>query len=156
MRRTMALDTDRGGRRLGLSLENDHDGILNDKDVLPVYDSAGGPPKYLELDAQGNGSTGMESGGYEGVGAYGRAGAGTTLVPPGIGAEAASPSTTNYPHAPPGGPPPPNVNDSLPFAVDNSEPGMISLNSVMHSNSPIDSAPPPSLSARPDASSPPS
>ncbi|KAG6918771.1 hypothetical protein DXG01_011962 [Tephrocybe rancida] len=49
-RRTRALDTDAAGRRVGGGIEeSDHDGFIGDKDVLPAYDNAGGPPKYREL-----------------------------------------------------------------------------------------------------------
>lgn len=41
-RRTRAADTDEGGRRAG-GPEDDH------KDVLPAYDSVGGPPKYVDI-----------------------------------------------------------------------------------------------------------
>lgn len=39
--------------------QNDNDG---NKDVLPAYDGAGGPPKYFELDVR-SASTGPEGGG---------------------------------------------------------------------------------------------
>jgi hypothetical protein len=41
-RRTRAADTDEGGRRAG--------GPEDHKDMLPAYDSVGGPPKYVEMD----------------------------------------------------------------------------------------------------------
>jgi len=43
------MDTDAGGRRAGCS-EDDH------KDVLPAYDSVGGPPKYVELNGNARGT----------------------------------------------------------------------------------------------------
>ncbi|KAG6857137.1 hypothetical protein H0H87_008707 [Tephrocybe sp. NHM501043] len=49
-RRTRAIDTDAAGRRIGAGIEtSDHDGYIGDKDVLPAYDTTGGPPKYREL-----------------------------------------------------------------------------------------------------------
>ncbi|KAF5378510.1 hypothetical protein D9615_007178 [Tricholomella constricta] len=48
--RTRAHDTDVAGRRLGGPLNSDHDGYIGDKDVLPAYEHAGGPPKYGELE----------------------------------------------------------------------------------------------------------
>jgi len=51
-RRTRAADLDQGGRRLGGGGANDHDGEPDDKDVLPVYDTVGGPPKYIESEMQ--------------------------------------------------------------------------------------------------------
>jgi len=48
--RTRAYDTDAAGRRLGGLQTSDHDGYIGDKDVLPAYDNAGGPPKYGELE----------------------------------------------------------------------------------------------------------
>jgi len=72
-RRVTAMDTDQHGRRLapdGTLQENDHDGVLGDKDVLPAYDGAGGPPKYFELNVRA-GAEGAA--GYEGVRASGRA-----------------------------------------------------------------------------------
>ncbi|GLB44308.1 hypothetical protein LshimejAT787_1602380 [Lyophyllum shimeji] len=45
---TRAYDTDAAGRRLGGLQVSDHDGYIGDKDVLPAYDNAGGPPKYGE------------------------------------------------------------------------------------------------------------
>ncbi|KAF5329236.1 hypothetical protein D9619_009318 [Psilocybe cf. subviscida] len=46
-RRTQAQDVDANGRRIG-GAEVDHDGALDDKDILPAYDIHGGPPKYFE------------------------------------------------------------------------------------------------------------
>lgn len=44
-----AMDTDDDGRRLGDGgTSNDHDGELGNKDVLPAYDTSGGPPRYVE------------------------------------------------------------------------------------------------------------
>ena len=145
MRRTLALDTDAGGRRLGISLENDHDGILSDKDILPVYDGAGGPPKYFELDGPGPGRMGIDSGGYEGVGA----GLGTRLAPP-----------TNYPDAPPGGPAPTNPNDhplpspALDSETGTNDPSSSSVPIPVHSEFAVDSASPHSPPTQHDASLP--
>ncbi|KAL0952942.1 hypothetical protein HGRIS_007156 [Hohenbuehelia grisea] len=47
--RTHAADVDSSGRRLGGG--GDHDD-LDDKDILPPYDHAGGPPKYVDLENQ--------------------------------------------------------------------------------------------------------
>ncbi|KAG6848442.1 hypothetical protein H0H93_016922 [Arthromyces matolae] len=48
--RTRAADTDVAGRRLTGNIDrSDHDGYIGDKDVLPAYDYAGGPPKYREV-----------------------------------------------------------------------------------------------------------
>jgi hypothetical protein len=95
-RRTSALDTDTRGRRLGGVTEPDHDGVLEDKDALPMYDVAGGPPKYFELDVFGSRRT---EAGSAGVGAFGRMGT--------------SPSSLAYPNAPPGGPDPTSVDNPL-------------------------------------------
>ncbi|TRM55547.1 hypothetical protein BD626DRAFT_577341 [Schizophyllum amplum] len=46
-RRTRGAGTDARGRRLE-SGENDHDSF-DDKDVLPAYETIGGPPRYDEL-----------------------------------------------------------------------------------------------------------
>ncbi|KAJ3503789.1 hypothetical protein NLJ89_g8277 [Agrocybe chaxingu] len=52
-RRTRAADIDASGRRVGdRHAELDHDGGLDDKDVLPAYEHFGGPPKYNELEMQ--------------------------------------------------------------------------------------------------------
>ncbi|KAG5638843.1 hypothetical protein H0H81_009614 [Sphagnurus paluster] len=50
--RTRAADTDAAGRRLGGPGfdYSDHDGYIGDKDMLPAYDTSGGPPKYGDME----------------------------------------------------------------------------------------------------------
>jgi hypothetical protein len=51
--RTRARDIDLQGRRFtSAGAETDHDGVLRDKDILPKYESLGGPPKYAEFEQQ--------------------------------------------------------------------------------------------------------
>ncbi|KAF9528779.1 hypothetical protein CPB83DRAFT_906539 [Crepidotus variabilis] len=52
-RRTHASDIGVGGRRsAGINVDFDHDGPLSDKDVLPAYETFGGPPKYDDAEIQ--------------------------------------------------------------------------------------------------------
>jgi len=48
------MNTEGGGRLApdGTLRENDHDSALGDKDVLPAYDGAGGPPMYFEFNVR--------------------------------------------------------------------------------------------------------
>jgi catechol 2,3-dioxygenase-like lactoylglutathione lyase family enzyme len=155
----MGMDTDAGGRRLGVTLENDHDGMLGDKDVLPVYDGAGGPPKYFELDAFRSGRTAVGGEGYEGIGAFGRTGFGVESQ----GAEAASSASLAYPNAPPGDPPSTNVDDLQDHLrsppVRDEEPGIVApglgapaVPIPVYADSAVDPASSPSPSAQRDAS----
>ncbi|KAF9468391.1 hypothetical protein BDZ94DRAFT_1304665 [Collybia nuda] len=74
-RRIRGQDTDTRGRRLG-SPGGEYDYDHDDKDLLPAYDTAGGPPKYIdvELDFLGRnqGGGGRLAGLGAGVGAGGR------------------------------------------------------------------------------------
>jgi hypothetical protein len=45
---TRAADVDAEGRRAGA--RDPDDGNFNDKDILPAYDTRGGPPRYVELE----------------------------------------------------------------------------------------------------------
>lgn len=68
-RRVRGQETDGQGRRLGATggeYDYDHD----DKDLLPAYDTAGGPPKYIDFElASFTGDRRLGTG--EGVGAHG-------------------------------------------------------------------------------------
>jgi len=48
-RTTHAADVDAAGRRDAGQQLNDHDGPLTDKDILPAYDTYGGPPTYADI-----------------------------------------------------------------------------------------------------------
>lgn len=111
----MAMDIDAGGRRLGArGLQSDHDGVLDDKDVLPAYDVSGGPPKYIELDVLGERTGSHRDAGVEleSTGALGREGAeaATQSQAHQLPDEATS-SSTSYPSAPPGDPALQSVDD---------------------------------------------
>jgi len=101
---TVTLTDRRLGFR-GLGLGNPLDGALEDKDVLPVYDGAGRPPKYVEY---GNGRTGLER--ESGRVCNGRIGVEMKILE----ASKTTSPTAAYPDAPPGDPVSISVDDHAP------------------------------------------